>query len=204
MTNNHLVPTVVEKVSGGERAYDIYSRLLKDRIIFVTGEVNQTMANIIVAQLLFLESEDKDSDISLYIDSPGGSVYAGLGIYNAMQFVKPDIVTVTTGLAASMGAFLLSAGTKGKRIALAESSIMIHEVSSGTHGKLTDQRISLRESERLNKRLAEIQSANCGVDVKKHLKTVRDDVWMAPEEAKAYGLIDHVVKSREDLAGIFK
>ena len=202
--SGHLVPTVVEKTDRGERSYDIFSRMLKDRIIFVTGGVEERMANLIVAQLLFLESEDKDSDISLYIDSPGGSVYAGLSIYNTMKFIKPDIVTVCTGLAASMGAFLLSAGTKGKRIALAESSIMIHEVSSGTSGKLHDQRIRLAESERLNRRLAEIQADACGIDVEEHLDRVKDDIWMPPTTAKEYGLIDHVVTNASELDGVFE
>ncbi len=199
-----LIPIVIEKEGSNERSFDIFSRLLRDRIIFINGEVHNYMSDKIIAQLLFLEAEDSESDICLYIDSPGGSVYAGLSIYNTMKFVKPDIVTVCTGLAASMGAFLLSAGTKGKRIALAESSVMIHEVSSGTVGKLTDQKIDLEESERLNKRLAQIQAANCGITLSKHLKTIRDDTWLPAKEAKEYGLIDHVIKTRKELSKVFK
>ena len=192
--HNYLVPTVIEKSHDGERAYDIYSRLLKDRIIFLGDEVNEHTANIIVAQLLYLAYEDPKKDIKLYINSPGGSVYDGLGIYDTIQFIEPDVQTIGIGLQASMGAFLLSSGTKGKRYALPNSRIMIHQPSSGTQGKITDQEISLREGLFLKKRLNEILAKNTGQKIAKIEKDADRDYWMSADEAKAYGLIDEIIK----------
>ena len=188
-----LVPTVIENTSRGERAYDIYSRLLKERIIFLTDEVNDVTSSLVVAQLLFLEAEDPSKDINLYINSPGGSVYDGLAIYDTIQYIKPDVQTIGIGLQASMGAFLLSSGTKGKRVALPNSRIMIHQPSSGTQGKVTDQEITLRESIYPKQRLNEILSKNTGQDISKIEKDADRDYWMSAEEAKKYGLIDEVI-----------
>lgn len=193
MTKSYLVPTVVEKSYDGERAYDIYSRLLKERIIFLGEGVNEHTANIVVAQLLHLAYEDPNKDISLYINSPGGSVYDGMAIYDTMQFIKPDVATYGIGLQASMGAFLLSSGTKGKRFALPNSRIMIHQPSSGTQGKVTDQEISLRESIRIKQLLNEILAKNTGQKISKIEKDVDRDYWMSAEEAKKYGLIDEIL-----------
>ncbi len=191
--SNYLVPTVIEKSPDGERAYDIYSRLLKDRIIFLGDEVNQQTANIVVAQLLYLAYEDPKKDIKLYINSPGGSVYDGMGIYDTIQHIKPDVQTIGIGLQASMGAFLLSSGTRGKRVALPNSRIMIHQPSSGTEGKITDQEITLKEHIYLKQRLNEILAKNTGQKLSKIEKDVDRDFWMSAEEAKAYGLIDDVL-----------
>lgn len=191
--SNYLVPTVIEKSHDGERAFDIYSRLLKDRIIFLGDEVNQATANIVVAQLLYLAYEDPKKDIQLYINSPGGSVYDGLGIYDTIQHIAPDVQTIGIGLQASMGAFLLSSGTKGKRYALPNSRIMIHQPSSGTQGKITDQEISLREGIYLKNRLNEILAKNTGQKLSKIEKDMERDFWMSSEEAKAYGIVDEVV-----------
>ena len=191
--SNYLVPTVIEKSPGGERAFDIYSRLLKDRIIFLGDEVNQHTANLVVAQLLYLAYEDPKADIKLYINSPGGSVYDGLGIYDTIQHIAPDVQTIGIGLQASMGAFLLSSGTKGKRMALPNSRIMIHQPSSGTQGKITDQEISLREGIYLKKRLNEILAKNSGQKLAKIEKDMERDFWMSAEEAKAYGIVDEVM-----------
>lgn len=193
MTKNYLVPTVVEKSYDGERAYDIYSRLLKERIIFLGEEVNEHTANIIVAQLLHLAYEDPNKDISLYINSPGGSVYDGLAIYDTMQFIKPQVATYGIGLQASMGAFLLSSGAKGKRFLLPSSRVMIHQPSSGTQGKVTDQEISLREALRLKDLLNEILAKNTGQKLAKIKADVERDFWMDAKEAVAYGLVDKVV-----------
>lgn len=190
---NYLVPTVVEKNYDGERAYDIYSRLLKERIIFLGEEVNEHTANIVVAQLLHLAYEDPKADISLYINSPGGSVYDGLAIYDTMQFIKPDVATFGIGLQASMGAFLLSSGAKGKRNLLPHARVMIHQPSSGTQGKVTDQEISLRESIRLKKLLNEILAKNTGQKLSRIEKDADRDYWMDAAEAKAYGLVDKVL-----------
>lgn len=190
---SYLVPTVVEKSYDGERAYDIYSRLLKERIIFLGEEVNEHTANIVVAQLLHLAYEDPSKDISLYINSPGGSVSDGLAIYDTMQFIKPDVATYGIGLQASMGAFLLSSGTKGKRYLLPNSRVMIHQPSSGTQGKVSDQEITLRESIRIKKLLNEILARNTG---QKYAKVERDsdrDYWMDAKEAVEYGLADKIV-----------
>lgn len=192
--SNYLVPTVIEKSPGGERAFDIYSRLLKDRIIFLGDEVNQHTANIVVAQLLYLAYEDPKKDIQLYINSPGGSVYDGLGIYDTIQHIAPDVQTIGIGLQASMGAFLLSSGTKGKRFALPSSRIMIHQPSSGTQGKITDQEISLREGLFLKKRLNEILAKNTGQKLTKVEKDMERDFWMSAEEAKEYGIVDEVIE----------
>lgn len=192
-----LVPTVVEQTSRGERAYDIYSRLLKERIIFLADEVNDTTASLVVAQLLFLESEDPSKDISLYINSPGGSVSAGFGIYDTMNYIKCDVSTICVGMAASMGAFLLSGGTKGKRIALPNSEIMIHQPLGGTKGQATDMRIHtehiLRTRDKLNKILAE----NTGKPIDVIERDTERDNFLSAEEALAYGLIDHIYSTRE-------
>ena len=191
---NYLVPTVVEETSKGERAYDIYSRLLNDRIIFLGEEVNSHTANLVVAQLLFLANEDPKRDIKLYINSPGGSVYDGLAIIDTMNYIKPDVQTIGIGLQASMGAMLLSCGAKGKRFALPNARIMIHQPSSGTQGKVTDQEITLRESIFVKQRLAEIFAENTGKDLKQVEKDMDRDNWMSAEEAKAYGIIDEIIK----------
>ena len=190
---SYLVPTVIEKTHNGERAFDIYSRLLNERVIFLGEDVNEHTANLVVAQLLHLAYEDPKKDIKLYINSPGGSVYDGLAIYDTIQYIKPDVQTIGIGLQASMGAFLLSSGTKGKRVALPNSRIMIHQPSSGTQGKVTDQEITLRESIYLKQRLNEILSKNTGQDISKIEKVADRDYWMCAEEAKKYGLIDEVI-----------
>ena len=190
---SYLVPTVIEKTHNGERAFDIYSRLLNERVIFLGEDVNEHTANLVVAQLLHLAYEDPKKDIKLYINSPGGSVYDGLAIYDTIQYIKPDVQTIGIGLQASMGAFLLSSGTKGKRVALPNSRIMIHQPSSGTQGKVTDQEITLRESIYLKQRLNEILSKNTGQDISKIEKAADRDYWMSAEEAKKYGLIDEVI-----------
>lgn len=190
---SYLVPTVIEKTHNGERAFDIYSRLLNERVIFLGEDVNEHTANLVVAQLLHLAYEDPKKDIKLYINSPGGSVYDGLAIYDTIQYIKPDVQTIGIGLQASMGAFLLSSGTKGKRVALPNSRIMIHQPSSGTQGKVTDQEITLRESIYLKQRLNEILSKNTCQDISKIEKDADRDYWMSAKEAKKYGLIDEVI-----------
>ena len=191
---SYLVPTVIEKTQDGERAFDIYSRLLNERIIFLGEEVNEHTANIVVAQLLHLAYADSKKDIKLYINSPGGTVYDGMAIYDTIQYIKPDVMTIGIGLQASMGSFLLSSGTKGKRVALPNSRIMIHQPSSGTQGKVTDQEITLRESIYLKNRLNEILAKNTGQKLPKIEKDMDRDFWMSAEEAKAYGLIDEVIE----------
>ncbi len=193
-TKDYLVPNVIEETNKGERAYDIYSRLLKDRIIFLGEDVNSHTANLVVAQLLFLAHEDPKKDIKLYINSPGGSVYDGLAIIDTMNFIEPDVQTIGIGLQASMGAMLLSCGAKGKRFALPNSRIMIHQPSSGTEGKITDQEIALKEGIFLKKRLAEIFAKNTGKDIKQVEKDMDRDNWMSAEEAKAYGIVDEIVE----------
>ena len=190
---NYLVPTVVEETNRGERAYDIYSRLLKERVVFLGDEVNSATANIVVAQLLHLAFEDPKKDIKLYINSPGGSVYDGLAIIDTMNYIDPDVQTIGIGLQASMGAMLLSAGAKGKRYVLPNSRIMIHQPSSGTQGKITDQEIALKEGIYLKQKLAEMLAKNTGKDVKQVIKDMDRDNWMSAEEAKTYGLIDEVL-----------
>lgn len=189
----YLIPTVIEKTHEGERAYDIYSRLLKERIIFLGDEVNDQTANIVVAQLLHLAYDDPDKDISLYINSPGGSIYDGLAIYDTMNFIKPDVSTYGIGLQASMGAFLLSSGAKGKRYCLPHAKVMIHQPSSGTRGKVTDMEIDLKESLGLKEQLAKILARNTGQKLSKVKLDMERDYWMTPDEAKGYGLIDQVL-----------
>ena len=189
----YLIPTVIEKSHDGERAYDIYSRLLKERIIFLGDEVNDQTANIVVAQLLHLAYEDPKADISLYINSPGGSVYDGMAIYDTMNFIAPDVATYGIGLQASMGAFLLSSGAKGKRFALPHAKVMIHQPSSGTRGKVTDMEIDLRESLEVKEMLAKILAKNTGQKLAKVKSDMERDYWMSPEEAKVYGLVDEVL-----------
>lgn len=190
---NYLVPTVIEKSADGERAFDIYSRLLNERIIFLGEDVNEHTANIVVAQLLHLAYDDSKKDIKLYINSPGGSVYDGFAIYDTMQFITPDVQTIGIGVQASMGAFLLSSGAKGKRFVLPNSRIMIHQPSSGTQGKISDQEISLQEGIYLKKRLNEILAKNTGQKLSKIEKDTDRDFWMSAEEAVKYGLIDQVI-----------
>ncbi len=189
-----LIPTVIETDGRIERAYDIYSRLLKERIIFLGEDVNSHTANLIVAQLLFLQNEDPKKDIFLYINSPGGSVYDGMAIYDTMQHVKCDVQTVGIGLQASMGAFLLSSGTKGKRSVLPHSKIMIHQPSSGTRGKVTDMEIDLKESLAVRHLLNEILAKNTGQKISQIQKDVDRDYWMNAEEAVKYGIVDKVIK----------
>jgi ATP-dependent Clp protease protease subunit len=194
------VPIVIEQSGRGERSYDIYSRMLRERVIFFVGPVNDQSANLIVAQLLFLESENPDKDISLYINSPGGSVYAGMAIYDTMQFVKPDVSTLCTGIAASMGAFLLSSGAKGKRYALPNSRIMIHQPSGGTQGQATDIQIQAREILNLRERLNAILANNTQQPVERIAEDTERDNFMSAEDAVSYGLIDKVLVSRADEA----
>ncbi len=194
---SYLVPTVIEKSPLGERAYDIYSRLLKERIIFLADEVNQTTASLIIAQMLFLEAEDPKKDIMLYINSPGGSVYDGLAIYDTMTHLKCDVATIGVGVQASMGAFLLASGTKGKRSLLPHATVMIHQPSAGSRGKVTDMEIDLKESLRLKKLLNEIMAANTGQKVERIEKDSDRDNWMTAEEAVKYGLVDQIVSSRK-------
>ncbi len=191
---NYLVPTVIEKSSDGERAYDIYSRLLSERIIFLGEEVNEHTANIVIAQLLHLAYEDPDKDIKLYINSPGGSVYDGFAIYDTMQYIKPDVMTIGIGLQASMGAFLLSSGAKGKRYSLPNSRIMIHQPSGGVQGTIADQEVTLREGLYLRQRLNEILAKNTGQKLSKIEKDVDRDYWMSADESVKYGLIDEVIE----------
>ena len=190
---SYLVPTVIEKSYDGERAFDIYSRLLKERIIFLGEDVNEHTANIVVAQLLHLAYEDPNKDIALYINSPGGSVYDGMAIYDTMQFIKPDVATYGIGLQASMGAFLLSSGAKGKRHLLPSSRVMIHQPSAGTQGKVSDMEITLRESIFLKKYLNQILAKNTGQKLAKIEKDVDRDYWMGAKEAVDYGLADKVI-----------
>ena len=193
---NTLIPMVVEQSSRGERAYDIYSRLLKERVIFVVGPINDNVASLITAQLLFLESEDPKKEISLYINSPGGLVTAGLGIYDTMQYVKPDVSTLCIGQAASMGSFLLAAGAKGKRFSLPNSRIMVHQPSAGFQGQATDIEIHANEVLSLKKRLNEIYSKHTNKSVEDIKKALERDNFMTPDNAKDFGLIDKVVLNR--------
>ena len=191
-----LIPMVVEQSNKGERAYDIYSRLLKERIIFLTGQINDNVASLVTAQLLFLEAEDPKKEISLYINSPGGLVTAGLGIYDTMQYVKPSISTLCIGQAASMGSFLLAAGAKGKRFSLPNSRIMVHQPSAGFQGQATDIEIHANEVLSLKKRLNEIYSKHTGKSVDDVKKALERDNFMTAETAKSFGLIDEVVENR--------
>ena len=192
----NLIPMVIEQTSHGERSYDIYSRLLKDRIIFIGGSIDDEIANSVVAQLLFLEGDDPDKDINLYINSPGGSVSAGLAIYDTMQYIKCEVSTICVGLAASMGAFLLAAGAKGKRKALPNAEIMIHQVSGGTRGQATDINIQAEQILKLKKRLNEILSERTGQSVERVTRDTERDNYMSADEARAYGLIDEVFPPR--------
>lgn len=191
---NYLVPNVIVRTRDGERGYDIYSRLLEDRIIFLGEEVTEGSANTIVAQLLHLANEDPDKDIQLYINSPGGSVYDGLAIYDTMQYIKPDVQTIGIGLQASMGAFLLSSGAKGKRFVLPNARVMIHQPSSGTQGMVTDQEISLRESVRMKELLAKVIAKNTGQKLEKVKADMERDHWMSADEAVKYGLADEMIR----------
>lgn len=191
-----LIPTVIEKSQFGERAFDIYSRLLKERIIFLGDRVDEHTASIVVAQMLFLEAEDPKKDIMLYINSPGGSVYDGLAIYDTMMHLKCDVATVGIGMQASMGAFLLSSGTKGKRSILPHATVMIHQPSSGAQGKITDIEIDLKEGLRLKKLLNEILAKNTGKTIAQIEKDSDRDYWMSADEAKKYGIVDNILKPK--------
>jgi len=191
--SNYLVPTVIEKTFDGERAFDIYSRLLNERIIFLGEQVNEHTANIVVAQLLHLAYADPKKDIKLYINSPGGSIYDGLAIYDTMQYIAPDVQTIGIGLQASMGAFLLSSGAKGKRFVLPHSKIMIHQPSHSTKGKVTDMEIDLKETLAVKEMLAEMLAKNTGQKLSKVKSDIERDYWMTAEEAKAYGIVDEVI-----------
>ena len=189
-----LVPVVVEQTSRGERSYDIYSRLLNDRIIFLSEEVNDTTASLIVAQLLYLEAQDPDKDIQFYINSPGGSVTAGMAIYDTMQYIKCDVATICVGMAASMGAFLLSAGTKGKRMALPNAEIMIHQPSAGTQGQITDMAIHMKRLETIKARMNRIMAENTGKSIEEVTAACERDNFMTADEALAFGLVDRVLE----------
>ena len=196
MIENHVIPMVIEQTSRGERSFDIYSRLLNERIIFLGTPIDDTIANLVVAQLLHLESEDPDKDISIYINSPGGSVYSGLAIYDTMQFIKPDVQTICVGIAMSMGALLLSGGAKGKRMALPNSKILIHQVSGGFQGQGTDIEIQARETISLKRRLEEIISSHTNQSMEKVSKDMERDYYMTADEAREYGLVDNVIAHR--------
>lgn len=196
--NSALIPMVIEQSGRGERSFDIYSRLLRDRVVFLVGPVTDQSANLVVAQLLFLESENPDKDISLYIDSPGGSVYAGLSIYDTMQFIKPDVSTICLGMAASMGAFLLAAGAKGKRFALPNSRIMIHQPSGGTNGTAADIEIQAKEILELRSRLNTILSEHTGQSIEKIAVDTERDNFMSSAQAVEYGIIDGVFRKRSE------
>ncbi len=194
--NLGMVPIVIEQSGRGERAYDIYSRLLRDRVIFMVGPVSDQIANLVIAQMLFLESENPDKDIALYINSPGGSVYAGMAIYDTMQFVKPDISTICVGMAASMGAFLLAAGAKGKRFALPNSRIMIHQPSGGSHGQASDIEIQAREILYLRERLNGVLAERTGQPIERIVRDTDRDNFMSAEDAVSYGIIDRIFVKR--------
>jgi len=194
---NTLIPMVVDQTSTGERSYDIYSRLLEDRIVFLTGEVNDMTANIVVAQFIYLEGKNPDKDIYLYINSPGGSISAGLAIFDTIKYIKCDVVTICIGLAASMGAFLLASGTKGKRYALPNSEIMIHQPLGGTQGQASDIEIQAKHMQNIKEKINKILSEETGQDLKKIQKDTDRDHYMTAEEAKAYGLIDDIFYTRK-------
>lgn len=191
-----LVPYVIEQTGHGERSYDIFSKLLKDRIVFLGEEIDEHMASLVVAQLLFLEAEDSEKDICIYINSPGGSISAGMAIYDTMKYIKPDVSTICVGMAASMGAFLLSAGTKGKRYALPNSEIMIHQPLGGMQGQAEDMRIQAEHILKIRDKMNKIMSGNTGQPIDRIEKDVDRDNYMSAEEAKTYGLIDDVLESR--------
>ena len=191
-----VIPYVIEQTTQGERSYDIYSRMLKDRIIFINGDVNDAMASVVVAQLLFLEMEDPEKDIMVYINSPGGSITAGLAMYDTMQYIKPDVATISVGMCASMGAFLLAAGCKGKRMALPHSEVMIHQPAGGVQGKATDMQIYTDRILRTKKQLNELLAEMTGQPVEKVAEDTEKDYFMSTEEAKEYGLIDEIIVKR--------
>jgi len=199
-----LVPTVIEQEGRFERAYDIYSRLLRDRVVFLGSEVNEHTSNLVIAQMLFLENQDSTKDIILYINSPGGSVYDAFAIYDTMQFVGCDIQTVGVGVQASAASFLLSSGAKGKRLLLPHATVMIHQPSAGTRGKVTDMEIDLREGLRMKKMLNEIMAKNTGQPLKKIEQDMERDFWLSAEEAKKYGLVDKVIDSRKAASAVPK
>ncbi len=192
-----LIPTIIEKTAYGERAYDIYSRLLKERIIFLGSSINDVVANSVIAQLLFLEHEDPNKDIALYINSPGGSVPSGLAIYDVMQYVKPDVATICVGAAASMGAFLLAGGKKGKRFALPNSEILIHQISSGVEGQAKDIEIAAKQISKLKGVVNQLLAKHTGQPIAKIEKDTDRDYWLTSEEAKEYGIIDEIVKKNK-------
>jgi ATP-dependent Clp protease protease subunit len=194
----HLIPTVIEKSQYGERAYDIYSRLLKERIIFLGGAINDTVANTIIAQLLFLEHEDPKKEIMLYINSPGGSVTAGIAIYDTMQYVKPDVSTMCVGIAASMGAFLLAAGQSGKRFALPNSEILLHQVMGGAEGQAIEVEIAAKQIIKTKQRLNQLLAKHTKQSLSKIEKDTDRDFWLSAEEAKAYGVIDEIIKNHKE------
>ena len=196
-TSQYLIPTVVEKTQYGERAYDIYSRLLKERIIFLGGPINDGVANSVIAQLLFLEHEDSKKDIKLYLNTPGGSVTAGMAIYDTMQYVKPDVVTMCVGIAASMGAVLLGAGANGKRFALPNSEILLHQVMGGAEGQASEIEITARQILKIKDKINHILSKNTGQELKKIEKDTDRDFYMTPDEAKEYGLIDEIIRKHK-------
>ena len=202
VNNLGLVPMVVEQSARGERAYDIYSRLLKERIVFLVGPVDDNVANLVVAQLLFAESENPDKDVHLYINSPGGSVTAGLAIYDTMQFVRCDVATMCIGQAASMGAFLLAAGARGKRMALPNSRVMLHQPAGGSRGVAADIEIQAREIVAVRERLNEILARHSGQDVDRIAQDTDRDYWMSPDEAVEYGLLDSVQHPRAELTAV--
>jgi len=199
MMKNYLTPYVIEQTSQGERSYDIYSRLLAERIVFLIGEVDDAMASSVTAQLLYLEAMDPEKDIHLYINSPGGSVSSGLAMYDTMQYIKCDVSTTCIGMAASMGSFLLSGGTKGKRFALPNAEVMIHQVLGGAQGQATDVEITTRHLLKTKERLNRILSENTGKDYETVCAATERDNWMSAEDAKEYGLIDHVISSHADM-----
>lgn len=191
-----LVPMVIDQTSTGERSYDIYSRLLEDRIIFITGEIDDNLANMVVAQLIFLEAKNPDKDISLYINSPGGSITAGMAIYDTINYIKCDVSTICIGLAASMAAFLLSCGTKGKRLILPNSEVMIHQPLSGVQGQATDIEITAKRILKTKEKMNKLLSENCGQSYEKVCADVERDHWMDATEAKAYGIVDKIIEKR--------
>ncbi len=195
ITNQYLIPTVLEKTQYGERAYDIYSRLLKDRIIFLGGPINDAVANLVIAQMLFLEHEDPKKDIKLYVNSPGGSVTAGMAIYDTMQYIKPDVSTICVGMAASMGAVILASGAKGKRFALPNSQILIHQVMGGAEGQASEIEITAKQIIKMKEKLNQVLAKHTGQNVAKIEKDTDRDYYMTSAEAKEYGLIDEMVKT---------
>ena len=197
--NITTIPYVIQSTSRGERSYDIFSRLLNERIVFLGDEVNSDTASLVIAQLLFLESEDPDKDISLYINSPGGSVTAGMGIYDTMQYIKCDVSTICVGMAASMGAFLLAGGAKGKRMILPNAEVMIHQPSGGAQGQATEIQITAEWILRTKKNLAKILAENCNQPFEKVMADTERDYWMSAEQALEYGLVDHIFQKRTDL-----